>query len=157
VVLRYFNPVGAHPSGLLRESPRGIPNNLMPYIIEVAEGKLPELRGYGDDYPTPDGTGVRDYIHVVDLAKGHVSALDYALRHDGVSVFNLGTGRGHSVLEVLAEFERVNGVTIPHKIAPRRAGDLPATFADVSKAERLMGWKAQLPLAEMCRLPKRAT
>jgi len=151
VILRYFNPVGAHRSGLIGESPRGIPNNLMPYVTQVATGKLPELNVFGNDYPTKDGTGVRDYIHVVDLAKGHVSALKHTAAHPGVSVFNLGTGRGYSVLEIINAFERVNGVAVPYKIAPRRAGDLPECYADPSKASLLLGWKAELSLDDMCR------
>ena len=151
VLLRYFNPVGAHHSGLIGESPRGIPNNLMPYIVQVAAGLLPELNVFGNDYPTRDGTGVRDYIHVVDLAKGHVDALKYCLDHGGSEVFNLGTGVGCSVLELIGTFESVNGVPVPYKIAPRRAGDLPETYADVTKAEKLMGWKAKLTIEDMCR------
>ena len=151
VILRYFNPVGAHKSGLIGESPRGIPNNLMPYIIQVAAGILPELGVFGNDYPTRDGTGIRDYIHVVDLAKGHVDALKYCAAHDGVEMINLGTGKGCSVFELVETFERVNGVKIPYKVGPRRAGDLPETYADVSKAERIMGWKAELTIEDMCR------
>ena len=151
VILRYFNPVGAHESGLIRESPRGIPNNLMPYIIQVAAGNLSELSVYGNDYPTRDGTGVRDYIHVVDLARGHVDALGQCDKCVGVEVFNLGTGVGHSVLEIISAFERVNGVEIPFRISARRAGDLPETYADAAKAEKLMGWKAKLTLEDMCR------
>ena len=151
VNLRYFNPVGAHRSGLIGESPRGIPNNLMPYIMQVAIGNLSELNVYGNDYPTRDGTGIRDYIHVVDLARGHVDALKYCRTHQGVEVFNLGTGIGCSVLELVSAFERVNGVSIPYKIAPRREGDLPEAYADAKKAERLMGWKAKLTIDDMCR------
>ena len=151
VILRYFNPIGAHASGIICESPRGIPNNLMPYIIQVAAGKLPELNIFGNDYPTADGTGIRDYIHVVDLAKGHVEALKYCENNTGVEVFNLGTGTGYSVLEVICAFERINGITIPYNIAPRRAGDLPETRADVSKAGRLLGWSAELTIEDMCR------
>ena len=150
VLLRYFNPVGAHKSGIIGESPRGIPNNLMPYIIQVAAGILNELSVYGNDYPTRDGTGIRDYIHVADLAKGHVSALEYCAEHNGVEIFNLGTGVGCSVLELISVFERVNGIKLPYKIANRRAGDLPETYADASKAEKLMGWKARLTIEEMC-------
>ncbi|WOL38961.1 NAD-dependent epimerase/dehydratase family protein [Pyramidobacter sp. YE332] len=120
VLLRYFNPIGAHESGLIGEQPQGIPNNLMPYLCQVAAGKLPQLRVFGDDYPTPDGTGVRDYIHVVDLAKGHAAALAYAASHQGAEVFNLGTGRGSSVMDLIRSFERVNGIKIPYAIAPRR-------------------------------------
>ena len=151
VILRYFNPVGAHKSGLIRESPRGIPNNLMPYIIQVAAGNLTKLNVFGNDYPTVDGSGVRDYIHVVDLAKGHVDALKYCIEHSGLEVFNLGTGVGCSVLELVSAFERVNKVTVPYEIAPRRAGDLPEVYADASKAEKMMGWKANLTLDDMCR------
>ena len=151
VILRYFNPVGAHGSGQISESPLGIPNNLMPYIIQVAAGMLTELSVYGNDYPTRDGTGIRDYIHVVDLAKGHVDALKYSAEHSGVDIFNLGTGVGCSVLELVGTFERVNGVNIPYKFAPRRAGDLPETYADASKAENLLGWKAGLTIDDMCR------
>jgi len=151
VILRYFNPVGAHKSGLIGESPRGIPNNLMPYITQVATGKLPELRIYGNDYPTNDGTGMRDYIHVVDLAKGHVRALEYCIKNPGVEVFNLGTGRGHSVLELIDIYERVNGIKIPSVINPRRPGDLPESYADATKAEKLLGWKTELTIEDMCR------
>ena len=151
VLLRYFNPVGAHSSGLIGEVPNGIPNNLMPYITLVATGKLPELSVYGDDYPTEDGTCIRDYIHVTDLAKGHVRSLGRFKDLAGVDIINLGTGRGHSVFEIIDAFERVNGLKIPHKIAPRRAGDLPQSYADVSKAEGLLGWKAELTLDDMCR------
>ena len=151
VILRYFNPVGAHKSGLIRESPRGIPNNLMPYIIQVAAGNLPELNIFGNDYPTRDGTGIRDYIHVVDLAKGHVDAIKYSIDNSGVGVFNLGTGVGCSVLELVSAFERVNGVKIPYRLAPRRAGDLPEVYADPSKAERMMGWKAEMTIDDMCK------
>lgn len=151
IILRYFNPVGAHPSGLIGEAPRGTPNNLMPYITQVASGVLPELSVFGGDYPTRDGTGVRDYIHVVDLAKGHISALDYNIERGNVEFFNLGTGYGCSVLEMISAFERVNGVKIPYSIAPRRAGDLPATYADAAKAFRLLGWRAEMTVEDMCR------
>ena len=151
VILRYFNPVGAHASGLICESPRGLPNNLMPLILMAASGELNELSVYGDDYPTGDGTGIRDYIHIVDLAKGHVAALDYCFHNAGVEVFNLGTGVGCSVLELIGEFERVNGIVIPYKIAPRRPGDLPETYADASKAQKIMGWKSGLTIEDMCR------
>jgi UDP-glucose 4-epimerase len=151
VLLRYFNPVGAHKSGLIGESPRGIPNNLMPYIMQVSAGKLAELSVFGNDYPTRDGTGIRDYIHVTDLAKGHVDALKYCNRHNGTEVFNLGTGMGCSVLELIGAFERANGIKIQYRIAPRRAGDLPETYADATKAEKLMGWKAKLTIDDMCR------
>ena len=151
VLLRYFNPVGAHPSGLIGEAPNGIPNNLMPYISQVAVGRRERLSVFGNDYPTPDGTGVRDYIHVVDLARGHVAALGWAAAHRGTEVFNLGTGRGSSVLQLVAAFERAAGVPIPYVIASRREGDVPECWADPGKAERLLGWRAELGLDEMCR------
>lgn len=151
VLLRYFNPIGAHPSGLIGEKPNGIPNNLMPYITQVAAGVREKLSVFGDDYPTRDGTGVRDYIHVVDLARGHLAALDYAESHRGTEVFNLGTGVGYSVLEVVHAFEQANGLTLPYAVAPRRPGDLPEFFADASKAARLLGWRAERSLGEMCR------
>ena len=151
VLLRYFNPIGAHESGLIGEAPNGIPNNLMPYLCQVAAGKLPRLNVFGDDYPTPDGTGVRDYIHVVDLAKGHAAALAYSANHTGAEVFNLGTGRGSSVLDLVKSFEKVNGLKLPYVIAPRRAGDIAECYADASKAERLLGWKAEKSLDDMCR------
>jgi UDP-glucose-4-epimerase len=151
VLLRYFNPVGAHKSGLIGEMPSGIPNNLMPFIAQVAVGKLPRLGVFGDDYPTRDGTCIRDYIHVVDLAKGHVAALEYALKHPGVEVFNLGTGRGVSVLELVHAFMKANGIDIPYVISGRRAGDIPEMYADVEKARRLMGWSAELTQEDMCR------
>ena len=151
VLLRYFNPIGAHESGLIGEAPNGIPNNLMPYLCQVAAGKLPRLNVFGDDYPTPDGTGVRDYIHVVDLAKGHVAGLAYSQVHTGAEVFNLGTGRGSSVLDLVKSFEKVNGLKLPYVIAPRRAGDIAESYADASKAKRLLGWKAEKSLDDMCR------
>lgn len=151
VLLRYFNPIGAHESGKIGENPNGIPNNLMPYISQVAVGRLPRLRVFGDDYPTPDGTGVRDYIHVVDLAKGHVAAISYAHKHKGVEVFNLGTGIGYSVLDIVKTFERVNGVTIPYDIVERRAGDIAECYADAKKARELLGWEAEKNLEDMCR------
>ena len=151
VLLRYFNPIGAHPSGLLREDPNGIPNNLMPYIVRVAQGKLPYLNVFGGDYPTPDGTGVRDYIHVCDLAAGHGKALDWLETHRGVEAFNLGTGKGSSVLEVLHAYERASGREVPYRVAPRRAGDLAVSYADCSKAQKLLGWHAQFSLDDMCR------
>lgn len=151
VLLRYFNPIGAHETGLIGELPNGIPNNLMPYITQTASGIRKQLNVYGSDYPTKDGTGVRDFIHVVDLAKGHVAALKYALSQKGAEIFNLGTGAGYSVLEVISTFETVNGVNIPYVIAPRRPGDIAECYADVSKAERMLGWKAEKTLAEMCR------
>lgn len=150
VLLRYFNPVGAHPSGRIGEDPNGIPNNLVPYIAQVAVGRLPELNVFGDDYPTADGTGVRDYIHVVDLAVGHLRALEVLAGNPGVVAYNLGTGQGYSVLEVVAAFERACGKKIPYTIVGRRQGDVPATFADPSKAHRELGWKAELGIDEMC-------
>lgn len=151
VLLRYFNPIGAHESGMIGENPNGIPNNLMPYITQVAIGKLDHLSVYGDDYDTPDGTGVRDYIHVVDLAKGHVDAVKYALEHTGSEAINLGTGEGYSVLDLVHTFEEVNGVEIPYEMVERRAGDVAANYADPSKAKALLGWTAQHDLKDMCR------
>ncbi len=150
VILRYFNPIGAHKSGLIGEDPNGIPNNLMPYITQVAAGRLPQLGVFGDDYPTHDGTGVRDYIHVVDLAKGHVKAIDYSGEHRGVEIVNLGTGTGYSVLDIVKAFEKVNNIKIPYVIKPRRAGDVAECYADAGKAERVLGWKAEKDLEEMC-------
>ena len=149
-ILRYFNPVGAHPSGLIGELPRGIPNNLMPYIAQVATGKLQRLRVFGNDYPTPDGTGVRDYIHVVDLALGHVAALNRALAKTGVDVYNLGTGQGYSVLQLLHSFEKAAGKEIPYEITPRRPGDIAACYADPSKAKAELNWTATRGVKEMC-------
>ncbi len=151
VLLRYFNPIGAHESGLIGERPNGIPNNLMPYITQVAAGVREKLSVFGNDYPTPDGTGVRDYIHVVDLAKGHLAAYLYSLHHTGAETVNLGTGRGYSVLDVVHAFERANGVKVPYVIAPRRAGDLASYYADAEKAKRLLGWEAEKSLEDMCR------
>lgn len=151
MLLRYFNPVGAHESGLIGEDPQGIPNNLFPYITQVAVGKLKMLSVYGNDYPTRDGTGVRDYIHVVDLARGHVSALSYVFEHKGCETVNLGTGTGYSVLEMVKAFEKVNGVEIPYKITERRAGDVAECYAEASKAFKLFGWKAEKTLEDMCR------
>lgn len=150
VLLRYFNPIGAHPSGLMGEAPNGIPNNLMPYITQVAVGQREHLSVYGNDYPTPDGTGVRDYIHVVDLAVGHVKAMDYALKHAGAEAINLGTGKGSSVLEVVRAFEAASGVEIPLVITDRRPGDIATCYADASKAKRLLNWEAEYTLADMC-------
>ena len=150
VLLRYFNPIGAHPSGLIGEDPTGIPNNLMPYITQVAVGKLKELGIFGDDYQTPDGTGVRDYIHVVDLAKGHVKALKALERNCGVEIYNLGTGRGYSVLEVVNAFMKATGVNIPYSIKPRRPGDIDSYYSDPSKAKRELGWEAELGIEERC-------
>jgi UDP-glucose 4-epimerase len=150
ILLRYFNPVGAHPSGMLGEDPQGVPNNLMPFISQVAVGRREHLTVFGNDYSTPDGTGVRDYIHVLDLADGHVAALRHADGKAGVHIFNLGTGRGNSVLEMLAAFEKACGRTIPYAIAPRRSGDVAACWADPAKAARELGWQARLGLDEMC-------
>ena len=176
VLLRYFNPIGAHESGLIGEKPNGIPNNLMPYITQVAQGIRPQLNVFGDDYPTPDGTGVRDYIHVVDLAKGHVAALKYAsgssswndgeaktdasaesekenseVIRTGCEAFNLGTGQGYSVLDLVKTFERVNDIKVPYEIAPRRSGDIAVCYAGTEKAENELGWKAERGIEEMCR------
>lgn len=148
-LLRYFNPIGAHPSGGIGEAPNGIPNNLMPFITQVATGKLKELQVFGDDYPTPDGTGVRDYIHVMDLAEGHVAALENS--KPGVHIYNLGTGKGTSVLEFIETFERVNKIKIPYKVVPRRVGDVAYSYADVSKAKRELNWTAKRNLEHMCR------
>lgn len=149
-LLRYFNPVGAHPSGRIGEDPSGIPNNLLPYIAQVAVGKLDELRVFGDDYPTHDGTGVRDYIHVVDLALGHLRALDRLRDDPGVVTYNLGTGHGYSVLDVVKAFERASGREIPYRITDRRPGDVATSYADPSKAERELDWKAERGIDEMC-------
>jgi UDP-glucose 4-epimerase len=149
-LLRYFNPVGAHPSGRIGEDPSGIPNNLLPYIAQVAVGKLDELRVFGDDYPTHDGTGVRDYIHVVDLALGHLRALDRLRDDPGVVTYNLGTGHGYSVLDVVKAFERASGREIPYRITDRRPGDVATSYADPSKAERKLDWKAERGIDEMC-------
>lgn len=151
ILLRYFNPVGAHPSGLIGEDPKGIPNNLMPYISQTAIGKFEYLRVFGDDYDTHDGTGVRDYIHVVDLAKGHVAAIAYMDEHKGESVFNLGTGTGYSVLDMVHAFENANKLTVPYKIVGRRAGDLPVCYCSPDKSARVLGWTAGLDLEDMCR------
>ena len=150
VLLRYFNPIGAHESGKIGEDPNGVPNNLMPYITQTALGRLKELHVFGNDYPTPDGTGVRDYIHVVDLAEGHVAAIEYARDHTGCEAFNLGTGEGYSVLDIVHAFERVNHVKVPYEIAPRRAGDPPTVYARVGKAEKMLHWKARRTLDQMC-------
>ena len=149
--LRYFNPVGAHDSGLIGESPRGVPNNLMPYVAQVAAGLRTELNVFGNDYPTPDGTGVRDYIHVVDLAEGHAAALGFLAGHTGWHAFNLGTGNGHSVLEVVRAFEQASGRDVPHRIQPRRPGDVAACYADPAKARQDLGWTATRTLEDMCR------
>lgn len=150
VLLRYFNPVGAHSSGLIGEDPSGIPNNLMPFISRVAVGEYEKLSVFGNDYPTPDGTCIRDYIHVVDLAKGHVRACDYASAHSGSEIINLGTGTGYSVLDMVNAFSRINGVPVPYEIAPRRPGDIAVNYADPSRAKRLLGWKAEKTLEDMC-------
>jgi len=151
VLLRYFNPIGAHESGLIGESPNGIPNNLMPYIMQVAVGKLPELGVFGNDYDTPDGTGVRDYIHVSDLAKGHVAALPKATNEKGVHIYNLGTGNGYSVLDIVKAFEAANGVKVPYSIKPRRPGDVAQCYANPKKAKDELGWEAQYDLERMCK------
>jgi UDP-glucose 4-epimerase len=149
-LLRYFNPVGAHRSGLIGEDPNGIPNNLLPFIAQVAVGRRPQLSVYGDDYPTPDGTGLRDYIHVVDLALGHVKTLDKLAGGPGVVTYNLGTGRGNSVLEMVRAFEAASGRPVPYQIVARRPGDIAACYAEVALAERELGWKAERGVAEMC-------
>ncbi len=151
VLLRYFNPIGAHPSGLMGEDPKGIPNNLVPYVAQVAVGKRDAVHVFGDDYDTPDGTGVRDYIHVVDLAAGHVAALAWMGGKTGCEIFNLGTGQGSSVLDVIRTFSAACGRELPYVTEPRRAGDVAANWADCAKAEELMGWKARFDLADMCR------
>ena len=151
LLLRYFNPIGAHESGLIGEKPNGIPNNLMPYITQTAMGIRQQLSVFGNDYPTPDGTGVRDFIHVVDLARGHVAALRYAETHTGVEAVNLGTGKGSSVLELVQAFEAATQVKVPYQIAPRRPGDVAVCYANVEKAQRLLGWQAEKGLEEMCR------
>ena len=150
ILLRYFNPIGAHKSGTIGENPNGIPNNLMPYITQVAVGKLKELGVFGDDYDTPDGTGVRDYIHVVDLAKGHVKALKKIEENAGLKIYNLGTGVGYSVLDIVKNFEAATGVKIPYVIKPRRAGDIATCYSDASLAEKELGWKAENGIKEMC-------
>ena len=150
-LLRYFNPVGAHESGIIGEDPNGIPNNLMPYITQVAVGKLPQLSVFGDDYPTPDGTGVRDYIHVVDLARGHLAALEALSGTSGVMAVNLGTGQGYSVLDVVRAFEKASDRPVPYRIVPRRPGDVAQCYADPTLAKERLGWQAQRGLDEMCR------
>ena len=151
VLLRYFNPVGAHPSGLIGENPNGIPNNLMPNVLNAASGKMKELKVFGGDYPTPDGTCVRDYIHVVDLAKGHVRAIRYAMEHTGSEAINLGTGVGYSVLDIINSFEKSTGVKVPYVMTDRRPGDIPTVYADPSKAARLLDWRTEKTLDDMCR------
>lgn len=150
ILLRYFNPIGAHKSGTIGENPNGIPNNLMPYITQVAVGKLKELGVFGNDYDTPDGTGVRDYIHVVDLARGHVKAIKKIEENPGLEIYNLGTGCGYSVLDIVKNFEKASGVKIPYVIKERRAGDIATCYSDASKAERELGWKAEYGILEMC-------
>ena len=151
ILLRYFNPIGSHESGLLGDDPNGIPNNLMPYISRVAAGQLEKLTIYGDDYPTPDGTCQRDYLHVVDLAIGHLDALKYAMEHEGVEAINLGTGNGVSVMELVNAFDKANNMELPYVIGPRREGDLPAFWADAEKAKTLLGWEATHSIEDMCR------
>ena len=151
VLLRYFNPIGAHHSGLIGEDPKGKPNNLMPFISQVAVGRREKLSVFGNDYDTHDGTGVRDYIHVVDLAKGHVAAISYAVANTGTEVFNLGTGTGYSVLDMVKAFEKVNEVPVPYEIAPRRPGDLATCYADPTKSRVKLGWVAEKNLEDMCR------
>ena len=151
-ILRYFNPIGAHESGLLGEDPKGIPNNLMPYISKVAAGNLKELSVFGNDYNTPDGTGVRDYIHVVDLAKGHLLALNKLDKEQkGIYIYNLGTGKGYSVLDLVNTFERVNNIKVPYVIAPRRPGDIASCYSDPTKALKELGWSAEKNLDDMCK------
>ena len=150
ILLRYFNPVGAHASGMIGEDPKGIPNNLMPYVAQVASGKLKKINIFGNDYPTKDGTGVRDYIHVVDLARGHVAAIE-KLTTAGVHVYNLGTGVGYSVLDMVHAFEKACGKQLPYEICPRRPGDIAECYADPSKAAKDLGWKAENGIEEMCR------
>ena len=151
-ILRYFNPIGAHESGLIGEEPQGIPNNLMPYIVRVADGQLKELSVFGNDYPTPDGTGVRDYIHVVDLAKGHVKALKKLEKEQkGLFIYNLGTGKGYSVLDMVKAFETATGKKVPYKIAPRREGDIATCYADPKRAKEELGWSAEKTLEDMCK------
>ncbi|MEA4973966.1 MAG: UDP-glucose 4-epimerase GalE [Candidatus Metalachnospira sp.] len=150
ILLRYFNPIGAHESGLIGELPNGTPNNLLPYITQTAAGIREKLSVFGNDYPTKDGTGVRDYIHVVDLAKGHVAALQYAEGHTGTEIFNLGTGIGYSVLEIVAAFEKVTGAHVPYEVAPRRQGDIAECYASTEKAECILGWKAEKTIEDMC-------
>lgn len=150
-ILRYFNPIGAHKSGLIGEVPNGIPNNIMPYILKVAKGEYEALTVFGNDYNTPDGTGVRDYIHVVDLAKGHLKALDKIRKEKGVKIYNLGTGNGYSVLDLVTNFEKINNVKVNYKIGNRRPGDIAACYADPSKAKKELGWVAEYGIEEMCK------
>ena len=150
-LLRYFNPIGAHASGLIGEEPNGIPNNLLPYIAKVAVGELEALNVFGDDYPTVDGTGVRDYIHVVDLAKGHVKAIEKILGETGIDAYNLGTGNGYSVLQMVKAFEKASGRTVAYRIAPRRPGDIAECYAETKKAKELLGWEATKNIDDMCK------
>ena len=150
-LLRYFNPIGAHKSGLIGEDPNGIPNNLMPYIVKVANKELKELKVFGNDYDTIDGTGVRDYIHVVDLAKGHIKAIEKVSNSKGIDTYNLGTGKGYSVLQILNTFMKVNNVDVPYKIVERRPGDIDSCYASVEKAKKELGWVAKLSIEEMCK------
>jgi UDP-glucose 4-epimerase len=150
VLLRYFNPVGAHPSGQIGEDPNGVPNNLLPYVAQVAVGRLPELRVFGNDYSTSDGTGIRDYIHVVDLALGHLKALDWLNAEPGVVAYNLGTNRGYSVMQVVAAFEEASGRKIPYRVIERRPGDIATSYADASKVNQELGWRAERGLAQIC-------
>ena len=150
-ILRYFNPIGAHKSGLIGEDPNGIPNNLMPYIVKVANKELKELSVFGNDYDTIDGTGVRDYIHVVDLAKGHIKAIEKVTKDKGIDTYNLGTGNGYSVLQIINTFKKVNNIDVPYKIVDRRPGDIDSCYASVEKAQKLLNWKAELDIEEMCK------
>lgn len=150
VLLRYFNPIGAHESGLIGEDPRGIPNNLLPYVSQTAVGIREKVTVFGDDYPTADGTGVRDYIHVVDLARAHICAVEYAAKHKGCDVFNIGTGRGTSVLEIIKAFSEASGINVPYQIGPRRPGDLPVCYADCSKAKNVLGFETKYDIKRMC-------
>ena len=150
VLLRYFNPIGAHESGIMGEDPKGIPNNLLPYIAQVAVGKLEKVHVFGNDYPTPDGTGVRDYIHVVDLAIGHVKAIEHCSDKEGVHIYNLGTGKGYSVLDIVKNFEAATGVKSPYSIKPRRAGDVATCYSDATKAKKELGWEAEYYIKDMC-------
>ena len=150
ILLRYFNPIGAHKSGTIGENPNGIPNNLMPYVTQVAVGKLKELGVFGNDYDTPDGTGVRDYIHVVDLALGHVKALDKLNSDCGLEIYNLGTGKGYSVLDIVKNFEEATGAKVPYSIKPRRPGDIAECYASAKKAKKELGWEAQYDIRQMC-------
>lgn len=150
ILLRYFNPIGAHESGLIGENPNGIPNNLLPYISQVALGKLDHLNVFGDDYDTPDGTGVRDYVHVVDLARGHIAALKYAQEHKGAEAINLGTGKGTSVLEIVSAFEKASGRKVPYTVVARRPGDIATCYANTQKAQKVLHWKAEYGIEKMC-------